>query len=232
VAPDRSLPALEGTGGAGFSGEAANEIPTEGRVGQTVDTISELEMKDLFFAVISIEASAWEWAGGFRCKDTEKAAKAVDDWKSKFVMNGPDVKRESIEYQGRQIQTESAGLIKLSSVWAGQWFFFANDIEKLKALLDRADGRGEGRANRAFSGRCFSRRFKADAGELCGSRLQPGDQFIEKLTPGRRKIRSGARPTRDASPDPQFLRRDRNSTGAGCATAYLSGCRRSRSWET
>ena len=58
----------------------------------------------------------------------------MDDWKAKTFGSGTDVRHEAVEYQTRQIQTDSAGLIKLSTVWAGPWFFFANDIEKLKAL--------------------------------------------------------------------------------------------------
>src|ERR1700751_3449115 len=56
-----------------FLAKPRSKIATEGRVGQTVDEISTLEMKDAFFAVISIEANAWEWDGGFRCTgDSEK----------------------------------------------------------------------------------------------------------------------------------------------------------------
>src|SRR6476646_750034 len=125
-----------------FLAKPRSAIPAQGRIGQTVADISTVEMKDAFFAVVAIESSAWEWNGGFRCLgDTEKAAKLVDDWKARILGDNTDLKHETIEYQGRQIQNDSAGLVKLSTAWAGPWFFFSNDLEKLKALIDRADGR-------------------------------------------------------------------------------------------
>jgi hypothetical protein len=176
-----------------FLAKPRTKLPTEGRIGQTVDEISALDMKDAFVAVISIEASAWKWAGGFRCPgDTEKAAKVVDDWKSKFIGNGPDVKRESVDYQGRHIQTESAGLIKLSTVWAGPWFFFANDVENLKALLDRVDGRVKDTRTALSSDDVFlaaSKHMPASYAALVYSRV---DQFVEKLTPASEKSEAAA----------------------------------------
>lgn len=117
-------------------------VATQARIGQTVDEISSLGMKDAFFAVVSIESSAWKWDGGFRCSaDLEKAAKLVEEWRARILGGDPDVKHEIIEYQGRQIHNDSAGIIQVWTVWAGPWFFFANDLPNLKALLDRADGR-------------------------------------------------------------------------------------------
>src|SRR5205085_858485 len=125
-----------------FLAKPRSTVPAQGRIGQTVDEISTIEMKDAFFALISIEASAWKWDGGFRCaNDPEKAAKLAEEWRARALGGEPDVKHEMIDYQGRQIHNDSAGLIQVWTVWAGPWFFFANNLENLKALLDRADGR-------------------------------------------------------------------------------------------
>ncbi|MEY2551317.1 MAG: hypothetical protein QOG12_1461 [Verrucomicrobiota bacterium] len=135
-----------------FMAKPRAQIQARGRVGQTVDEISTLEMKDAFFALISIEASAWRWDGGFRCAgDTAKAAKLVEEWRARILGDDPDVKHETIEYQGRQIHNDSAGLIQVWTAWAGPWFFFANTLDNLKALLDRADGRVK-EASTALSG--------------------------------------------------------------------------------
>jgi hypothetical protein len=167
-----------------FLAKPRSKVPTEGRIGQTVDDISALGMKDAFFAVISIEASAWEWAGGFRCPgDTGKAGKIVDDWKAKFIVSGSDVRRETVEYQGHQIQMESAGLVKLATAWTGQWFFFANDIENLKALLDRADARVKDAKTALAADEVFlaaSKHMPSNYAVLAYSRV---DRFIEKLMP-------------------------------------------------
>lgn len=125
-----------------FLAKPRSNVPEQGRISQIVDEISTLQMKDAFFAVVSIQSSAWEWDGGFRCAgDTEKASKLVEEWRTRILGGAPDVKHETINYQGRQIHNDSAGIIQIWTAWAGPWFFFANDLENLKALLDRADGR-------------------------------------------------------------------------------------------
>jgi hypothetical protein len=167
-----------------FFAKPRSKVPTEGRIGQTVNEISTLEMKDAFFAVLSIEASAWKWDGGFRCAgDTEKAATLVEEWRVRMLGGGPDVKHERIDYQGRQIHNDSAGLVQIWTVWAGPWFFFANDVENLKALLDRADGRVKD-ANTALSSDdvflAASKHMPASYAALVFGRPS---QFVEKLTP-------------------------------------------------
>jgi hypothetical protein len=171
-----------------FLAKPRSKVPTEGRIGQTVDQVSGLEMKDAFFAVISIEASAWAWEGGFRSAgDPDKAAKATQAWRADAFARAPDVKRETVEYEGRQIETETAGLLKLSSVWAGQWFFVANNIENLKRLLDRADGRMKDAKTALSSDDTFlaaSKHMPASYAALAYSRV---DQLMEKLTPAAEK---------------------------------------------
>jgi hypothetical protein len=197
-----------------FLAKPRSKVPTEGRIGQTVDEISAMEMKDAFFAVLSI-ASAWEWDGGFRCPgDTGKAAKIVDDWKAKALGSGSDATREIIEYQGRQIQTESAGLIKLSTVWAGQWFFFANDIENLKALVDRADGRVKDAQTALSSDDVFLAASKHMPASYAGLVFSRVDQFAEKLMPAGEKS--------EASPDRLAMLRQVRSF---CAATVFDGGR-------
>ncbi|HEY2140336.1 MAG TPA: hypothetical protein VGH00_09670 [Chthoniobacterales bacterium] len=167
-----------------FLAKPRSKIPTEGRIGQTVDEISELAVKDAFFAVTSVEASAWKWEGGFRYTgDSEKAKKAVDGWKTKAFGAEAEVKRETVEYQGQQIVSESAGMIQVSTVWDGPWLFFANDIANLKALLDRADGRVKDARAALSSDDVFlaaSKHMPSSYAALVYSRV---DQFIEKVVP-------------------------------------------------
>jgi hypothetical protein len=198
-----------------FLAKPRSKVPTEGRIGQAVDEISTLEMKDAFFAVISIEASAWEWDGGFRCTgDTEKAAKLVEEWRVRTLGGGPDVKHEKIDYQGRQIHNDSAGLIQIWTVWAGPWFFFANDVENLKALLDRADGRVKDAKTALSADDVFlaaSKHMPASYAALAYGRV---DRFIEKLAPPGEKT--------EASPDQLAVLRQVRSF---CAATTFDGGR-------
>jgi hypothetical protein len=167
-----------------FLAKPRSKVPTEGRIGQTVEEISALDMRDAFFAVLSIEASAWKWAGGCRTTvDPEKAAKTIDDWKHKLLGTVSDVKHETVEYQGRQIQVDNVGLLNLSSVHAGPWFLLANDIENLKALIDRADGRMKDPKTALSADEVFlaaSKHMPASYSAIAYSRV---DRVIEELMP-------------------------------------------------
>jgi len=196
-----------------FLAKPRAKVPTEGRIGQTVNEMADLDMKDAFFAVISIEASAWKWEGGFRCPgDTTKAAKTVEDWRARGLNVNGDVKRETLEYQGRQIQTETAGLITLSTAWAGPWFFYANDLENLKALLDRADGRTKDANTELSSDEAFLAASKHMPDSYAALAYGRVDQLLEKLMP----------PEERTSPDQLALIRD---IRAFCATTAFDGGR-------
>jgi hypothetical protein len=197
-----------------FLAKPRSKVPTEGRIGQTVAEISELDMRDAFFAVLSIESSAWKWVGGCRTTvDPEKAAKIIDGWKHKLLGNPADVKHETVEYQGRQIQVDNVGLLNLSSVHAGPWFLVANDIENLKALIDRADGRMKNAKTALSADDVYLAALKhmpASYSALAYSRV---NRFIEELMPPADKA--------ETSPDQLALLRQIHSFCA--ATAFDGG---------
>jgi hypothetical protein len=167
-----------------FLAKPRSKVPTEGRVGRTVDEISTLEMKDAFFAVLSIESSAWKWDGGFRCTgDTDKAAKLVEEWRVRILGGAPDEKHETIEYQGRQIHNDSAGVIQVWTVWAGPWFFFANNLENLKTLVDRADGRLKDPEKVLASDETFLAAAKRMPGSYSAMFYVRPAQIVEKTNP-------------------------------------------------
>jgi hypothetical protein len=167
-----------------FLAKPRGAVAPPGRVGQTVDEIASFEMKDAFFAVVSIESSAWNWDGGFRCAgDVEKAAKLVEEWRTRILAGQPDLKHQTIDYQGRQIHNDTAGIIQIWTVWAGPWFFFANNLENLKALLDRADGRVKDASTVLSSDETFlaaSKHMPASYAAMVFGRVAP---LVEKLTP-------------------------------------------------
>ncbi|MCA1600128.1 MAG: hypothetical protein LC776_00310, partial [Acidobacteria bacterium] len=74
-----------------FLAKPRASVPTQGRIGQTVEEISSLELKDAFVALVSLEYSAWKIVGGFRCTgDAEKAEKIVENWRAKLVGDATD----------------------------------------------------------------------------------------------------------------------------------------------
>jgi hypothetical protein len=167
-----------------FLQKPRTKMPITGAVGQTVDEIASLEMKDAFIALVSVESSAWRMVGGFRFKgDDANAEKIVTSWKGKLLGSGSDVKHEAVDYQGRQIQTDSAGLVILSTVRAGQWYFFANGVEQLKPLLDRADGRVKDQATALSSDETFRAASQHMPGTYAALAYARVDQLVEKFTP-------------------------------------------------
>lgn len=125
-----------------FLQKPREKIAANNGFGSTIQECESLQMKDAFLAVIAIEHSAWKIVGGFRFKgDPANAEKIVANWKAKLLGKAPDFKQEIVNYQGHQIQADTAGIVRLSTVRNGQWFLVANDPEQLKPLLDRLDGR-------------------------------------------------------------------------------------------
>jgi hypothetical protein len=167
-----------------FLQKPLSKMPPNAAVGPTVDEIASLEMRDAFIAVVAVENSAWRTVGGFRFKgDGTEAEKIVTSWKAKLLGSGSDVKHESVDYQGRQIQTDSAGIVTLSTVRAGQWYFFANGIEQLKPLLDRADGRVKDQATALSSDETFRSASQHTPGTYAALAYARVDQLVEKLMP-------------------------------------------------
>jgi hypothetical protein len=167
-----------------FLQKPRSKIPTKEGLGPTLDECESLQVKDAFIAVLNIEQSAWKIVGGFRFKgDPENAEKIVANWKAKLLGKAPDSKQETVDYQGHQIQADTAGIVRLSTVRDGQWFFFANDPEQLKPLLDRADGRAQDPNTALAADDVFttaSKRMPSTYAALAFARI---DRLVEKLTP-------------------------------------------------
>lgn len=171
-----------------FLQKPRSKIPKDEGFGQTLQEIESLEMKDGFAAVISIEYSAWKIVGGFRFKgDAGNAEKVVGNWRAKLLGHGPEFKHETVDYQGHKIQADSSGIVRLFTVYDGQWFLAANDAEQLKALLDRVDGRAKDATTTLAEDDVFAAAFKhmpSTYGALAYARI---DQFVGKLMPAEDK---------------------------------------------
>ncbi|HEV2841936.1 MAG TPA: hypothetical protein VGW39_11465 [Chthoniobacterales bacterium] len=159
-------------------------IPANRGLGSAIQECESLQMKDAFLAVIAIEHSAWKIVGGFRFKgDPGNAEKIVANWKAQLLGKAPDFKQEIVNYQGHQIQADTAGIVRLSTVRHGQWFFVANDPEQLKPLLDRVDGRLQDSHPALAEDDVFaaaSKRMPSSYTALAFARV---NQLVEKLMP-------------------------------------------------
>lgn len=167
-----------------FLQKPREKIAANNGLGSTIQECESLQLKDAFLAVIAIEYSAWKIVGGFRFKgDPGNAEKIVANWKAQLLGKAPDFKQEIVNYQGHQIQADTAGIVRLSTVRDGQWFFFANDPEQLKPILDRLDGRLQDPSSALAEDDEFaaaSKRMPSTYTALAFARV---NQLVEKLMP-------------------------------------------------
>ena len=160
------------------------KIPADNGFGSTIQECASLQMKDAFLAVIAIEASAWKIVGGFRFKgDPGDAEKIVANWRAKLLGKASDFKQEIVEYEGHQIQADTAGIVRLSTVRDGQWFFVANDLEQLKPLLDRVDGRIKDQNTALAADDAFAAASKHMPSSYAALAFARVDRLFEKLMP-------------------------------------------------
>jgi hypothetical protein len=167
-----------------FLAKPRTKIPSQEGLGPTLQECEALQIKDAFLAVVAIEDSAWKIVGGFRfAGDPANAGKITAGWRTKMLGQAPDLSREALEYQGHQIQSDTAGIVRLSTVFDGQWFFLANDPEQLKPLLDRVDGRTKDPNSALATDDVFaaaSKRMPSSYTALTFARI---DRLVEKLMP-------------------------------------------------
>ena len=112
-------------------------------VSATVSEIQELDPKDAFLALTSLANDKPKMVAGFRFRSSaETANRVIADWRTK-IKGG--AQPETVTYQQHRIEVVSQPTFPLATVQDRDWFFASNDIEELKQILDRADGRNKDR---------------------------------------------------------------------------------------
>src|SRR5712691_4103122 len=116
--------------------------PQRDTASQTLGEIEQLDPKDAFLAVTSIENNNPRFAGGFRFRgNRDDAERIVGKWRAQFVKND----RETMDYERHKIDIVGAAPNQIATVYDGDWFFASNDLAELKTLLDRVDQRATDR---------------------------------------------------------------------------------------
>lgn len=124
-----------------FLNKPLSRVPQRDTAADTASEIERLDLKDAFVAVTSIENNNPRFIGGFRFRGSQSdAEKIIGKWRSKIVRDASVT--ESADYEQHKIDIVGAVPNQIASVYDGQWFFASNDLAELKAVLDRADGRG------------------------------------------------------------------------------------------
>lgn len=117
-------------------------LPKTDTASQTLLELEQLEPKNIFFALTSLENNSPKLAGGFRFQGSiADAERVIGKWRSKFLEKNPDARREKLHYEHHEIDLVAATPFTLATAYDRPWFFAATDLTELKGLLDRADGR-------------------------------------------------------------------------------------------
>lgn len=125
-----------------FLKKPLGKVPHGANARSDLQQFEKLEPEDLFVAV-----TAWtdgpKLAGGFRFQGTAAdVEKVVAPRRAILLKRFPQARQATQEYQQHQIQVIAAARQMVATAYNGQWFFAANNLEDLKALLDRTDHRG------------------------------------------------------------------------------------------
>ena len=135
-----------------FLNKPLSKVPRSDTVSETVSDIEELDLKDAFIAVTSIDNTEPHFAGGFRFHGSQsEAEKIVGRWRSQIVRDASA--HESQDYEQHKIDIVGAAPNQIATVYDGQWLFASNDLAELKAVLDRADGRATATAGSSGGGK-------------------------------------------------------------------------------
>ncbi len=121
-------------------------LPKKDSTNQALHEIEQLDPKDAFIAMTKIESNSPTLVGGFRFRANRRDAEAIiEKWRTNLLAKNPDAKREKIKHEQHEIDLFRVAPFTLATVYDGDWFFAANDLSELKAVLDRADHRAQDR---------------------------------------------------------------------------------------
>ncbi|HEX3817029.1 MAG TPA: hypothetical protein VHW03_01935 [Chthoniobacterales bacterium] len=107
---------------------------------QMFDDFLRLRPTDGFVALTSIEKDEPKLVGGFHFDASAADVRSfVQEYEGRAQAKSGGSAGETITYQQHQIETVDLGRFVVARVYDRDWFFVANDVAALKALLDRAD---------------------------------------------------------------------------------------------
>lgn len=151
---------------------------------KTLDDFLQLGPTRGFLALTSLESNEPKLIGGFHFDQSpEEARKFVEQRERDLLTKTADAKRETIVYEQHKIETVSISHFVFARVYDNQWFFAANDVATLKALLDRVDHRREKADGSLRESEAFAAAAKRLPAEYAGMIFLEPRPFVEKLMP-------------------------------------------------
>jgi hypothetical protein len=163
--------------------ESLARLPKHSGGRQTLGDFLQLGPAHSFVALTSLENNEPKVIGGFHFdRSPEEVRTFIEQRKAEWLPKSGAAKRETTVYEQHSIETMSVSHFVFASVYDNHWFFVANDLAALKALLDRVDHRG-GKAGSLQTSAPFSDAIKHLPNEYAGMLYLDPRPFVEKLLP-------------------------------------------------
>ena len=129
-----------------FLRQSSAKVSGSDAAAKTLQEIEQLDPRDGFAAVTSIDYNNPKVVGGFRYKGRqEEAEKIIERWRARLLTQNRAAQREHLQHDNHEIDSITVPPFTLATAFDGDWFFLANDVSELKAILYRADHRTEDR---------------------------------------------------------------------------------------
>ncbi len=150
---------------------------------QKLDEFLRLGPRHAFAALTSFENNEPKVIGGFHFDTSPEEVRAfVEQRRAEWLPKSGAAQRETTVYEQHQIETVTLSHFVFASVYDNHWFFVANDLASLKALLDRVDHRWEKVAAASLQANpAFSDALKHLPNEYEGFLFVDPRPFVEKL---------------------------------------------------
>jgi hypothetical protein len=159
-------------------------LPEKNTGREGLEEFLSLGPTNLFVALTSLKENEPKFAGGFHFTETPERTKAfIEQRTSSWWPKSTEIKRETVTYKQHQIQVVSLSRFVFASVSYDHWFFAANDLATLKAVLDRAARQNDKGELSLRDDQVFAAAEKHLPQEFAGMVFLNPQPFVAKLLP-------------------------------------------------
>jgi hypothetical protein len=170
-------------------------MPKQNTVSEALQEIEQLDPKNAFFALTSIDNNAPSLLGGFRFRGSqEDAERVIGKWRTTLLEQRAGTKQEKLQYQRHEIDLVTATPFTLATTYDRPWFFAATNVTELKALLDRVDHRAKNSEETLDKDAAYRTATSHRASNYAASFYLQPKAFSERLAALRAAVRSSPTP--------------------------------------
>jgi hypothetical protein len=124
-----------------FFEKPRKNLPKQGDA--VMDGWSKVKPARGYLAVTKLNGEVPVATLGFQYRGAQKDVQAlVAQAKDELKKDEPTGKADLVQYNGTTIETYALPQLTVATAFVGDWFFAADDLEELKATLDRFNGKG------------------------------------------------------------------------------------------